>query len=231
MKLARLRPLPVPPFPHLDDSGTRMLEALDAFQSRFDDHHEFPCPAEATDSFSAILTKSLAAPIQIMSAQLQDSVKSACGTGKPHISAALPKIVCTSRSKDGGLFLIPEFKDAVVILDKAWSRCIPPATHSHLQADSVPRAAVPDFKDLKNEFMEPYPELGQVVRGKPRTAGSVLSRLESCEKLDLPVSGCHKFGKRIAESLRLCAVELTADLNATSSVTTSHMTPGLPESI
>ncbi|KAJ7934745.1 high mobility group box domain-containing protein [Mycena leptocephala] len=39
------------------------------------------------------------------------------------------------------------------------------------------------------------------------------------------------FKKCIAESLRLRAVEPTADLNATSSVPTSHLTPGLPESI
>ncbi|KAJ7872629.1 hypothetical protein B0H14DRAFT_2570129 [Mycena olivaceomarginata] len=32
----------------------------------------------------------------------------------------------------------------------------PTATHSHLQVDGIPHAAVPDLKVLKNEFMERY---------------------------------------------------------------------------
>ncbi|KAJ7831925.1 hypothetical protein B0H14DRAFT_2592351 [Mycena olivaceomarginata] len=64
-------------------------------------------------------------------------------------------------------------KEAVIVLEKAWSswgpsifpgsRIVPPATHSHIQVDGIPHAAVSDLKDLKNEFMERYPELGQVV--------------------------------------------------------------------
>ncbi|KAJ7089131.1 hypothetical protein C8R44DRAFT_892507 [Mycena epipterygia] len=47
------------------------LDALNAIQSRLDAHHEFPREAESAASFSALLTKSLTAPLQIMTAQLQ----------------------------------------------------------------------------------------------------------------------------------------------------------------
>ncbi|KAJ7713087.1 hypothetical protein B0H14DRAFT_3523595 [Mycena olivaceomarginata] len=47
------------------------FEALDAVHSRLEAAHEFPRDAESPESFSAILTKSMAAPIQIMTAQLQ----------------------------------------------------------------------------------------------------------------------------------------------------------------
>ncbi|KAF8146699.1 hypothetical protein K438DRAFT_1990395 [Mycena galopus ATCC 62051] len=45
--------------------------SLDAFGKRLCAPHEFPRPGETAESFSAILTKSLVAPIQLMSAQLQ----------------------------------------------------------------------------------------------------------------------------------------------------------------
>ncbi|KAJ7466074.1 hypothetical protein FB451DRAFT_1178905 [Mycena latifolia] len=183
------------------------LDALDAFQSRLDAHHEFPREAESSESFSALLTKSLAAPLQMMTAQLQtqhqaiqslsksvDSVKTAHVLTKSYASATgptpstasappkpktapitstpderillrcdgntpplfslpyhvlvpkvnaflaplgLPKVACASRSKDGGLFLVPDSKEAVLALANAWStwgpelfpgsRIVPPA--------------------------------------------------------------------------------------------------------
>ncbi|KAJ7923897.1 hypothetical protein B0H13DRAFT_1864516 [Mycena leptocephala] len=50
---------------------TACLDTLNAFQSRLDAHHEFPREDETADSFSALLTKSVTAPIQILTAQLQ----------------------------------------------------------------------------------------------------------------------------------------------------------------
>ncbi|KAJ7831943.1 hypothetical protein B0H14DRAFT_2592368 [Mycena olivaceomarginata] len=47
------------------------FEALDAVHARLEAAHEFPRDAESPESFSAILTKSMAAPIQIMTAKLQ----------------------------------------------------------------------------------------------------------------------------------------------------------------
>ncbi|KAJ7457330.1 hypothetical protein FB451DRAFT_1183233 [Mycena latifolia] len=175
------------------------LDALDAVQSRLDAHHEFPHEAELAESFSALLTKSLAAPLQIMSAQLQtqhqaiqslsksvDSVKTAHILAKssaptafsasapqppsksrsapitstpeerillrcdgdalplfslpyhelvPKVNAelnclGLPTITCASRSKDGGLFLVPDSKEAVLTLGNAWATWSPARRHS-----------------------------------------------------------------------------------------------------
>ncbi|KAJ7869442.1 hypothetical protein B0H14DRAFT_3440631 [Mycena olivaceomarginata] len=183
------------------------LDALDTFQARLDGHHEFPWEEETTESFSALLTKSVISPIHILTAQLQaqhqaiqslsksvDSVKTAHVTTKsyastdgsapdvarsppmpkslpitstpderilprcdgdtppsfslhfneliPQVNAVLtplglPKITYASRSKDGGLFLLPESKEATSVLVKAWStwssgvfpgaRIVPPA--------------------------------------------------------------------------------------------------------
>ncbi|KAJ7440726.1 hypothetical protein FB451DRAFT_1191376 [Mycena latifolia] len=174
---------------------TACLDALDAVQSRLDAHHEFPREAESSESFSALLTKSLAAPLQIMTAQLQmqhqaiqslsksvDSVKTAHVLAKSYASATgpapsttsappkprtapitstpderillrcdgntpplfslpyhvlvpkvntflaplgLPKVACASRSKDGGLFLVPDSKEAVLTLANACSMVSP----------------------------------------------------------------------------------------------------------
>ncbi|KAJ7480905.1 hypothetical protein FB451DRAFT_1447020, partial [Mycena latifolia] len=174
---------------------TACLDALDAVQSRLDAHHEFPHEEETADSFSALLTKSVSAPIHVLTAQLQaqhqaiqslsksvDSIKTAHTLSKSYASATastpgptpsivqppkkpksvpitstpderillrcdgdvpplfslpyhelvpkinaylaplgLPNIVCASRSKDGGLFLVPDSKEAALHLEKAWS--------------------------------------------------------------------------------------------------------------
>ncbi|KAJ7822150.1 hypothetical protein B0H13DRAFT_2376775 [Mycena leptocephala] len=222
---------------------TACLDTLNAFQSRLDAHHEFPREDETADSFSALLTKSVTAPIQILTAQLQvqhqaiqsltksvDSTKTAhifsksgaptpgptpllvpkpkpvpitstpderillrCdGLAPPAFSLPyhelvpklngvlaplnLPVITCATRSRDGGLFLVPESKEAVRTLVDAWStwgpsilpgaRIIPPAVYSHIQVDGIFHAAVNNLDDLKTELHERYPELGPVV-GSP----------------------------------------------------------------
>jgi hypothetical protein len=381
------------------------FDALDAVQARLDNHHEFPRDAESAESFSALLTKTISAPVQIMSAQLQaqhkalqgltksiESVKTShmssgscnhapagqptpmpakskattpltntpderillrCDGDPPQLFSApyhdlvpalnahltplgLPPIVCASRSKDGGLFLVPGSKEAVVVLVKEWerwgtsvlpgTRIVPPAIYSHIQVDGIPHAAAPDLEVLAKELAERYPELGPVVGRpvwvnlppseaqvsaalaagkKPRTAGSIILRLTSRAKVDIAVSlgrlrlagsaptvvrgfphlrisqcwGCYKFGhikarctvkvpkcggcgeaahsascvskpvclncggdhradafscptrKRVAESLRNRAVELTAHLNATSSVLPTTPAPRLPDAV
>ncbi|KAJ7872187.1 hypothetical protein B0H14DRAFT_2570438 [Mycena olivaceomarginata] len=73
------------------------LDTLDTMQSRLCSHHEFLHEDETSESFSALLTKSLATPIQNMTAQLQaqhhsiqslaksmHSVKAAHLTAKSH---------------------------------------------------------------------------------------------------------------------------------------------------
>jgi hypothetical protein len=220
------------------------FEALDAVQARLDSHHEFPHDAESVESFSALLTKTISAPVQIMTAQLQaqhkalqmltksiDAVKTShvssgpcnhaptgsstpaptkpkvtpltntpderillwCDSDPPLLFSApyhelvpvlnahlttldLPTILCASRSKDGGLFLVPGSKEAVILLGKEWdrwgpsvlpgARIIPPAVYSHIQIDGIPHAAAPDLEALAKELSERYPELGPVV-GKP----------------------------------------------------------------
>lgn len=221
---------------------TACLDALGTFQARLAAHHEFPREEETTVSFSAILTKSVAAPIQLLTAQLQaqqqsiqaisksvDSVKTAQLTARacassplsshettpspkpkpvpitstpderillrcdgeappifglhyhqlvPEVNATLvslrlPEITCASRSKDGGLFLVPESREAVSVLEKAWllwgpkifpgARIIPPAVYSHIQLDGIPYAAAPELKALASEIEERYPNLGPVV--------------------------------------------------------------------
>ncbi|KAJ7162463.1 hypothetical protein C8R46DRAFT_1037663 [Mycena filopes] len=47
------------------------FEALDAVQARLDAVHEFPIDAESPESFSAILSKTVVTPIQLVSTQLQ----------------------------------------------------------------------------------------------------------------------------------------------------------------
>ncbi|KAJ6505701.1 hypothetical protein C8R47DRAFT_1243578 [Mycena vitilis] len=215
------------------------FDALYAIQSRLDAPHEFPLDAESPESFSAILTKSIAAPIQLMAAQLQsqhkalqsltksiDNVKSlrtetfatvAAAPVHPHPSPpkqvpitgtpderilircdgdappifglpfhdilkqvnatlapfGLPSITAASRTKDGGLFLVPDSVDCVKSLISSWSdwgptvfpgsRIVPPAVYSHIQLDGIPHAAAPDLTRLASELMERYPELGPVV--------------------------------------------------------------------
>ncbi|KAJ7693274.1 hypothetical protein B0H16DRAFT_1751593 [Mycena metata] len=203
-----------------------------------DNTHEFPGAAESPESYSAILTKTVAAPIQILTVQLQvqhkaiqsltkslDMAKSShtesyaaaatstastaphppqphptkpipitdtpdkrillrCGGESPpsfnlpyhelvaHINSVLtpldpPRIVCASRTKDGGIFLVPESKETTKLLVESWSRwgpvrfpgdrIIPPAVYSHIQLDGIPHAAAPALDALTAELMERYP--------------------------------------------------------------------------
>ncbi|KAJ7857818.1 hypothetical protein B0H14DRAFT_2578180 [Mycena olivaceomarginata] len=248
------------------------FEALDAVHSRLEAAHEFPRDAESPESFSAILTKSMAAPIQIMTAQLQahhkalqsltksvESIKAprpeahaaaAAATRRPVSTAtaatedhprrqhprrahppalqrrnppnlrappsmnlfrSLPHITCATRTKDGGLFLVPESKEAVKTLVGAWprwgpevfpgARVIPPSIHSHIQIDGIPHAAAPRprppgygvhgadrWYGLTNPPSEAQISATRSAGGKPRTAGSIFVRLGSREKVDLAVS-------------------------------------------
>jgi hypothetical protein len=85
-------------------------------------------------------------------------------------------ITCATRSKDGGLFLVPESKQAVHTLVNAWStwgpsvfpgaRITSPAVYSHIQLDDISHAAAPELKDLAAELMERYLDLGPVL-GSP----------------------------------------------------------------
>ncbi|KAJ7162472.1 hypothetical protein C8R46DRAFT_1037674 [Mycena filopes] len=219
------------------------FDALDAIQARLDAAHEFPHHAESAESFSAILSKSVTAPIQFITAQLQthhkaiqaltkvvDAAKpsridsSAASTATPALSPLprppkaapltstpderillrcdgetppifalpfhelvsrvnkvlvpleLPRVACASRTKDGGLFLVPESKDAVKSLVSSWpnwgptvfpgARIVPPAVYSHIQLDGIIHAAAPDLDSLAKELTDRYPELGPVV-GSP----------------------------------------------------------------
>ncbi|KAJ7731748.1 hypothetical protein B0H16DRAFT_1772486 [Mycena metata] len=222
---------------------TECFHALDAIQEQLDQAHEFPSDAESPESFSPILTKAVAAPIQLMSAQLQaqhkalqslaksvDAVKAprtesyAAAAAAPHSSPPppspktvpitstpdarillrcdgekpmtftlpyhelvadvnlilgpldLPRITCALRTKDGGIFLVSESKEAVQSLVDSWmcwgpvsfpgARIVLLATYSHIQLDGILHAAAPDVNILAKEFSERYPELGPVV-GSP----------------------------------------------------------------
>ncbi|KAJ7677662.1 hypothetical protein B0H17DRAFT_1236198 [Mycena rosella] len=51
------------------------FEALDTVQARLENHHEFPCDREWEASFGALLTKSVADPIQVMCSLVQTQNK------------------------------------------------------------------------------------------------------------------------------------------------------------
>ncbi|KAJ6545051.1 hypothetical protein DFH09DRAFT_1088253 [Mycena vulgaris] len=64
------------------------FDVLDTFRAHLEGHHEFPSEAEIADSFGALLTKSVSAPIQIMSAQLQSHQKALQSLSKSYATAA-----------------------------------------------------------------------------------------------------------------------------------------------
>ncbi|KAJ7930244.1 hypothetical protein B0H13DRAFT_2309713 [Mycena leptocephala] len=189
------------------------FQALDSIQSRLENHHEFRREAETADTFSAILTKSVSAPMLALSSQLQSQHKAIQALSKvvesvklsgaqsntdcvsspppsppvktkpvplpspseerilvrcdgdappifqlpyhqliPQVNSvlsqmSLPLIKYASRLNASGIFLVPESKEAVAILEKNWaqwghvafpgSRIAPPAVHCHIQVDGI----------------------------------------------------------------------------------------------
>ncbi|KAJ6455325.1 Endonuclease/exonuclease/phosphatase [Mycena vitilis] len=159
----------------------------------------------------------------------------------------LPAVACASRTKDGGLFLVPESKEATSTLVKEWvrwgpdifpgARIIPPAIYSHIQLDGIPHAAGSVFIRLESRAKVDL----AVSFGRLRLAGSTPTVVRGFPHLRVTLCwGCLKFGhikakctketkcggcgelsharKRVAETLRLRAVELSRFLNSTSSM-------------
>ncbi|KAJ7200649.1 hypothetical protein B0H12DRAFT_1244403 [Mycena haematopus] len=69
-----------------------ILDTLTAFESRLEMHHEFPRAGETSQSFSAILTTHLSAPLEIMSAQLQAQHKALQSLSKSVDAAKSPRL-------------------------------------------------------------------------------------------------------------------------------------------
>ncbi|KAJ7058634.1 hypothetical protein C8F01DRAFT_1255783 [Mycena amicta] len=277
------------------------FDALRATQSRLDAIHEFPRDAESPESFSAILTKSVAAPMQILAGQLQaqhkaiqsltKSMDSSKNAGSPtyasvtaapaqtptkptptpsvpitstpdkrilircdgdlspilsrpfheivkHVNAVLapldlPQIACVSRTKDGGLFLVPDAAECAKILTSSWSNwgptlfptacIIPPSVHSHIQLDGIVHAAAPNLEEIALELNERYPQLGPVVGlpvwvNKPPSEAQIASTRSAGGKPRTAGSIWCLVRKAKATELRQRAIDLNTYLNSASSV-------------
>ncbi|KAJ7936029.1 hypothetical protein B0H13DRAFT_2304100 [Mycena leptocephala] len=269
------------------------LGLLDDIQERLASHRDFPSENETKDTFSAVLSRSVAAPVKELTAQvdaqqraiqrltksvealrnapLLAAVSPTLSPSPSYANAAasrpatkpkpaplpnpsderilirfdgplppivlspypdilvalnahlaprgLPTLVYTQKQSENSLFIVPRTKADVAILSDNWEswapgilpggRIAPVATHCFLQVDGIPFAGAGSLEDLKKEFEERNPELGQVVGlptwvnkppsearvaaivasgKKPPKAGSLFIRLLSRERVDRAVA-------------------------------------------